>query len=89
MFEEACQANITYNLYDQLDAQLDALAKIEEAGVTIKRFPDEVLAALRKESMAVLEEESAKDPLFKEAFESLRDYTARMDRWNMLQQLPR
>lgn len=89
VFEQACAANITYNLHDQLNAQLDALDTIEAAGVTVKRFPDEVLSALRTEAQAVLEEEAAKDPLFKEAYESLTAYTDRMGRWSRLQQLPR
>ncbi|MGQ9368006.1 TRAP transporter substrate-binding protein [Azospirillum sp. ST 5-10] len=89
IFVEACQANITYNMYDQLGAQIDALEKIEAAGVTVERFPEPVLAALRKASDEVLEEEAGKDPLFKEALASMRAYMKRVGRWQDLQALPR
>ncbi|HEV7371089.1 TRAP transporter substrate-binding protein [Arenibaculum sp.] len=86
---EACHANITYNLYDQMNAQIEALEKIEAAGVQVRRFPDEVLSAMRQASAEVLQEEAAKDPLFKEAYESIQAYSERVGRWSDLQQLPR
>lgn len=86
---EACQANITYNLYDQLDAQVTALEQIEAAGVEIRRLPDDVLAALRREAEAVMRAEAEKDPIFKEAYESLVAYQKRLGRWYDLQALPR
>jgi TRAP-type mannitol/chloroaromatic compound transport system substrate-binding protein len=86
---EACQANITYNNYDQIDAQVEAIEKIEKAGVKVQRFPEPVLDALRKASMEVMAEEAAKDPLFKEALESLNAYVKRIGRWSDLQALPR
>jgi len=89
IFVEACQANITHNIYDQLGAQMDALEKIEAAGVTVERFPEPVLAALRKAADEVLEEEAGKDPLFKEALTSIRTYMKRIGRWQDLQALPR
>mgnify|MGYP001052404924 FL=1 len=85
---EACHANITYNMYDQVNAQVAAIEKIEQAGVKIVRFPDEVLAALKKEAQQVMKEEAEKDPLFKEAYESLTAYVTRVGRWYDLQQLP-
>lgn len=86
---EACNANITFNMYDQINAQIDAIEKIEAAGVKVQRFPDEVLAALQKASTEVMEEEAAKDALFKEAYASLTAYTKRVGRWGDLQLLPR
>lgn len=86
---EACKANITANLHDQLNAQADAIGKIEAAGVEIRRFPDPVLAALKKASTEVMEEEAAKDALFKEAYDSLTAYMKRVGRWEELQALPR
>lgn len=85
---EACHANITYNMYDQINAQVAAIEKIEQAGVKIVRFPDDVLAALKKEAQQVMKEEAVKDPLFKEAYESLTAYVRRVGRWSDLQQLP-
>lgn len=89
MMVEACQANITENLADQLQAQAEAIATIREAGVEIKRFPDEVLAALHQASQEVMEEEAEKDPIFKEAYESLTQYIAKVGEWDSLQALPR
>ncbi|MEM5493409.1 TRAP transporter substrate-binding protein [Hoeflea sp. AS16] len=85
---EACKANITFNLGDQLNAQADAIATIREAGVQIRRFPDEVLAAIRTEAETVLTEEAANDPIFKEAYESLTAYMDRVGEWERLQAIP-
>jgi len=86
---EACLANITYNNYDQINSQIDAIEKIEAAGVKVERFPDAVLAALHKASVEVMEEEATKDPLFDEAYKSLTAYIKRVGRWGELQSLPR
>ncbi len=86
---EACKANITENMADQLNAQIEAVEEIEATGVEIKRFPDEVLAAMREAANEVMQEEAAKDPIFKEAYESLTAYIDRTARWADLQALPR
>jgi len=88
IMKEACYANIAYNLHDQVDAQAEAIATIREAGVEIKRFPDEVLLALRAASEEVLEEQSQKDPIFAEALTSLRAYMDSVGEWSTLQALP-
>ena len=86
---EACKANIADNLGDQINAQADAIAKIREAGVTVRRFPDPVLKELHKAANEVMKEEAEKDPIFKEAYESLTAYVERVGEWNTLQALPR
>ena len=86
---EACKANITENMADQLNAQIEAVEEIEAAGVEIKRFPDEVLVAFRDAANEVMQEEAEKDPIFKEAYESLTAYIERTSRWGELQALPR
>src|SRR5690606_8062295 len=86
---EACLANITYNWYDQLNAQVNAIEQIEKAGVKVQRFPEPVLAALSKAATEVMEEEAKKDALFAEAYQSLTAYIKRVGRWNDLQALPR
>ena len=85
---EACRANIAYNLADQLNAQADAIAKIREAGVEVRRFPDEVLMAIREQADIVLAEEAQNDPIFKEALESLTAYMERVGEWERLQAIP-
>lgn len=88
IMKQACFANITYNSIDQVEAQINAIEKIEESGVEIRRFPDEVLVALQEASMEVMEQEATNDPLFKEAFDSMVNYMDRMGRWQELQALP-
>lgn len=85
---EACKANIVDNMADQLNQQVAAIEEIEAAGVAVKRFPDPVLAAMKEASTQVMEEEAAKDLIFKEAYESLTAYVKRVGRWSELQALP-
>src|SRR5690606_13188393 len=86
---EACYANITYNWFDQMNAPIQAIEKIEQAGVQVRRFRYPVIQARWKASQEVMQEEAAKDPLFKEAYESLTAYLKRVGRWGELQALPR
>lgn len=86
---EACYANITFNAYDQINAQVDAIEKIEAAGVKVQRLPEPVLTALQKASIEVMDEEAQKDALFAEAYKSLTAYVKRVGRWSDLQALPR
>ncbi len=86
---EACKANITENLADQIHNQEAAIKKIEEAGVTVRRFPDEVLAALRDASTEVMTEEAKNDAIFSEAYDSLTAYMDGVGRWSDLQAITR
>lgn len=85
---DACLANITYNLHDQIDAQAEAIAEVRAAGVEVRRFPDEVLVALREASDAVMAEQAEADPIFAEALESLNAYMDTVGEWSVLQALP-
>lgn len=86
---EACKANITDNLADQINNQAAAIADIEASGVEVRRFPDEVLAAMRQAATEVMEEEARNDALFAEAYESLTAYMETVGRWSDLQAIPR
>lgn len=88
VMEEACLANIAFNMHDQINAQAAAIATIREAGVEIRRFPDEVLAALREASHKVMAEEADRDPIFAEALDSLTAYMETVGEWSTLQALP-
>ncbi|MEX2517847.1 MAG: TRAP transporter substrate-binding protein [Paracoccaceae bacterium] len=85
---DACQANIAWNMHDQINAQAGAIAEIRAAGVEVKRFPDDVLLALREASKEVLAEQAAADPIFAEALESLYAYMDGVGEWSTLQALP-
>lgn len=87
--EDACFANITEILAQQVHTQIDALEQIEAAGVEVRRFPDDVLAALREATTAEMEALAGNDPAFREAYESLTAYIERTRRWDELQALPR
>jgi TRAP-type mannitol/chloroaromatic compound transport system substrate-binding protein len=88
ILEEACLANIAFNLADMVNAQAPALAQIRAAGVEVRRFPDEVLQALRVASDEVLDEQAKRDPLFAEGLESIRAYVKTVGEWTDLQALP-
>lgn len=55
----------------------------------MKRFPEPVLAELRKGWDEVREEEMKTNPLFKEAYESLMKHSELVDEWYELQATPR
>ncbi|WP_346898969.1 TRAP transporter substrate-binding protein [uncultured Roseibium sp.] len=85
---QACKANITYNLADQVNSQAAALAEIRKAGTQVRRFPDEVLAKLKVTADEVMDEQAENDPLFAEALKSLRDYMGTVGEWTKLQNIP-
>ena len=89
MFETACRVNFLWSYTTGAVPQSDFLAKFEEQGVQIRRFPDEVLDVLREASRAVLEEEAAKDPYFREAYDSIRAFSAKVNRWYEIQEFKR
>ncbi|GKY86577.1 TRAP transporter substrate-binding protein [Sinisalibacter aestuarii] len=88
ILEQACMANISFNLANMVNAQAEAIAEIRAAGVEIRRFPDEVLNELRRISEEVLEEEATTDPIFAEALASIQSYVATVGEWTELQALP-
>jgi TRAP-type mannitol/chloroaromatic compound transport system substrate-binding protein len=64
---------------------LEALAKLKnEHHVEIYKFPDEVIAELRKLSKEVLEEEAAKDADFKRIYQAYQAFAENNDGWNEL-----
>ena len=89
MFETACRVNFLWSYNNGAMRQPDFLSRFEEQGVQIRRFPDEVLDALREASRTVLEEEAAKDPYFREAYDSIRAFSAKVNRWYEIQEFRR
>ena len=87
-FLNACKANIT-DIMNIASRQGTVIEELKAKGVQYRRFPDSVLAAMRKASQEVLDEEAAKDPYFKEALHSIRAYMKKIDTWNHLQAIPR
>ncbi|CZE47980.1 TRAP transporter substrate-binding protein [Campylobacter geochelonis] len=52
--------------------------------VQVKSFPPEVMAALKKATNEILEEEAAKNPMFKEVLESQRAFLKKARAWTMI-----
>ena len=88
-FMEACRANVQWSLAVAPGRQGEVLQEFRDQGIEIKRFPDEVLQALHATAQEVLQEETAADPLVKEAYDSITAYMEKADDWRSLQQLPR
>lgn len=84
----ACQATVAWSLAAGPQPQPDVIEEFKAKGVEVRRFPDSVLLALREASTAVLEEEAAKDAVFKEAYESMMAYAEKSRTWTDLQVLP-
>jgi len=87
-FLNACKANIT-DILNIPVRQGVVIDELKTKGVQYRRFPESVLAAMRRTSREVLEEEASKDAGFKAAYESLLAYMKKTDTWNKLQVIPR
>ena len=68
--------------------QAAVLKKYAEAGVTTTKLSDDILKALKKASLEVMQEEAAKDPLFKKVWESQKAFEASYAKWRDLGYLP-
>lgn len=58
--------------------------KSEFPGIEIKSFPDDVMAALKNAANEILDQEAAKDPLFKEILDSQRSFLAKAREWTKI-----
>lgn len=85
--EVACKANVVYTMSVAPAAQIPVLNKFKAAGTDVRRFPPQVLQALKAESAKVLAAEAENDPIFKEAYESLLNYMNSVNQWHNLQSL--
>ncbi|MEN0061883.1 MAG: TRAP transporter substrate-binding protein DctP [Myxococcota bacterium] len=65
--------------YDQKNPA--ALAEIAAAGVEIAPFSDELLEEARKQSQAMLEEQAAADPAYREIYDHWLAFKNASDRW--------
>jgi TRAP-type mannitol/chloroaromatic compound transport system substrate-binding protein len=65
--------------YDKQNAE--ALAPLEEAGVTIRQYPDEIMNAARESAMALYDQLSADDENFARVFESWDAFRQGQARW--------
>jgi TRAP-type mannitol/chloroaromatic compound transport system substrate-binding protein len=77
--ETACQANVAVMLAEGEAIQFSAMKELQEKGVTLHRWPDEILEALNAAWIEVAAELAAEDESFATAWASLqqfrKDYT--------------
>ena len=88
MYEAACQMSLQWTLAYAPSAQVPQIEEFEAGGTIVKTFPDEVLSELRVATERVLNSEAEKDPLYGEAYQSMKDFVASSGRWTSLQTLP-
>jgi len=88
-FETACRATLQWSMAEAPAEQMRVIGKLKEKGIEVKRFPDEVIAELRKGWNEVRAEEMKNNPRFKEAYESLMEHTQLVKDWYDLQAIPR
>ncbi|GHB13022.1 type 2 periplasmic-binding domain-containing protein [Modicisalibacter luteus] len=86
--ETACQSNIQKEFDKIIPAQVKAIEKLEQNGTLVHRLPENVLSELQATWQEVLQKEKEKSPEFSEAYQSLLNHSALMDKWYELQALP-
>ncbi|MGF1561352.1 MAG: TRAP transporter substrate-binding protein [Geminicoccaceae bacterium] len=79
-----CDANMLYGIAEGEAIQYEALNELQEKGVTLHRWPDEVLAELEAKWLEVVEELSAEDEKFAEVWESLSTFRENYATWKQL-----
>jgi TRAP-type mannitol/chloroaromatic compound transport system substrate-binding protein len=89
LIELGCTAGVTRNLAKGEAIQGAVIASFKGKGVTTKQLPLEVLRELEKLTAQVMEEQSAKDPLFKKVYDSQKAFLASYRNWKSLAFLPR
>ena len=87
--ELACRTTMQRSLTDIVPLQMEALRRIEaNSAIKVMRFPDPLIKELYGIWQTVLKAEMAKDPLIREAHESLLAHAAKMRAWEDFQALP-
>jgi TRAP-type mannitol/chloroaromatic compound transport system substrate-binding protein len=82
MIEVAGQAQVIYTYAETEATQFDVMAEMRDKHkVQVKRWSDKDLAAFEKAWLEVIQEESAKDPLFKKVADHYLDYRKKYAIW--------
>jgi len=81
LIEAACGESVVDTLASGEAAQADALKAIAAHGVTIHRWPPEMLAEFERQWRIVAEETAADDAEFARVWRSLEDFRARYRQW--------
>jgi TRAP-type mannitol/chloroaromatic compound transport system substrate-binding protein len=87
--ENACAAcNVISEAWCQKNNAEAMEDLIRNHGVIARELPDAVVARLREETMKVLDEASARDPVVKRVADSFFAYKARFDQWAAYSEVP-
>ena len=84
IFEAVCGDNTRYSYAASEAAQFAALKQLQRDGVTIRRWPNQVLKAFRKAWDDIAAEQSDKDEDFSQILQSLRKFRKQYAVWNEL-----
>jgi TRAP-type mannitol/chloroaromatic compound transport system substrate-binding protein len=79
--QTACAANVAMTAAEGEAKQLQPLAELEEAGVTVHQWNDEMMAAFRGAWDEVVAEQVEADADFKRAWESLSTFRKDFSKW--------
>lgn len=85
--EVACADVNLWAIGTASDAQNEALDEFRANGVSVQRFPDSVMAALKTAAEEVYAESSAADPMFKKVYDSYKAYSANYDEYQALNRI--
>ena len=81
---QVCRSNFAMGMAEGEAIQGKALAELESKGVTIHRWPQEILDVFESTWNEVAAEQAAADASFKQAWESLQAFRAEYKRWGEL-----
>ena len=84
IFETACGDNIRYSYAASEAAQFEALKRLQQEGVTIRRWPGRILEAFRESWRNLAANRSEKDEEFAQALQSLTQFRKQYAVWNEL-----
>lgn len=85
---EAAARSMNQDMLDQFTAgNMAALKEIENRGIKVRRFPDDVIQRFYDISQQVYAEHAASDPVFKKVYESYSDFQKRVRAYHDISEL--
>ena len=82
--ESVCGDNMRHGVAEGEAIQIEALASLKSKGVKIHKWNEKILDTLKQAWLEVVQEESAKDEDFKEAWNSLQTFRENYKTWKSL-----
>lgn len=81
IIKAACGESLNWSFVRSEAMQYKAMLKLKEKGVIFHRWPDDILKAFEEKWQEVVEEQIAKDPLFKRVYESYSTFRKQYAVW--------